>query len=237
MAAPLAPVEVIERSRRGELVDPESVDSFVRSWLDGTADDAQMAAWCMVGCLRGMAPEHVDALTRALLASGDRLELGALGPTGDLAPTGGVGDTTMLVAAPGGGPRGGVAQMTYAASRTRAARTTGSRRFRASGASCRSGASCARSRRWGSRRCRATSRLTPGDRRLDALRDATGTVPAAGLIAASVMSRRIAGRSGAIGLDVKAGEGGSSPTRTRRAPPPSSWRRSPSRGAGGCAGP
>ena len=100
MAAPLAPVEVIERSRRGEVVDPESVDSFVRSWLDGTADDAQMAAWCMVGCLRGMAPEHVEALTRALLASGDRLELGALGPTGDLASTGGVGDTTTLVAAP-----------------------------------------------------------------------------------------------------------------------------------------
>ena len=54
MAAPLAPVEVIERSRRGEPVDAESVESFVRSWLDGTADDALMAAWCMVACLRGL---------------------------------------------------------------------------------------------------------------------------------------------------------------------------------------
>ena len=54
MAAPLAPLEVIERSRRGETVDGASVESFVRAWLDGTADDAQMAAWCMVACLRGL---------------------------------------------------------------------------------------------------------------------------------------------------------------------------------------
>ena len=167
MAAPLAPVEVIERSRRGEVVDPENVDSFVRSWLDGTADDAQMAAWCMVGCLRGMAPEHVEALTRALLASGDRLELGALGPTGDLASTGGVGDTTTLVAAP-----------LAAALGVRVAKMTGRGLAHTGGtldkleaipgfrASCRSGASCARSRRWGSRRPPRRPRLTPGDRRL-----------------------------------------------------------------------
>ena len=98
MAAPLAPVEVIERSRRGEAVDAASVDSFVRSWLDGTADDAQMAAWCMVACLQGMPHDHVEALTRALIASGDRLELGSLGPTGDTHSTGGVGEHHAVAA-------------------------------------------------------------------------------------------------------------------------------------------
>ena len=209
MAAPLAPVEVIERSRRGEVVDPESVDSFVRSWLDGTADDAQMAAWCMVGCLRGMAPEHVEALMRALLASGDRLELGALGPTGDLASTGGVGDTTTLVAAP-----------LAAALGVRVAKMTGRGLAHTGGTLDKLeaipgfqgelplGRFVRQVTEVGIATIAQTSRLTPGDRRLYALRDATGTVPAAGLIAASVMSRRIAGGAGAIALDVKAGDGG-----------------------------
>ena len=209
MAAPLAPVEVIERSRRGEVVDPESVDSFVRSWLDGTADDAQMAAWCMVGCLRGMAPEHVEALTRALLASGDRLELGALGPTGDLASTGGVGDTTTLVAAPLAAALGvRVAKMTGRG----LAHTGGTLDKLEAIPGFRGELPLGRFVRQvtevGIATIAHTSRLTPGDRRLYALRDATGTVPAAGLIAASVMSRRIAGGAGAIALDVKAGEGG-----------------------------
>ncbi|HSI30015.1 MAG TPA: thymidine phosphorylase, partial [Miltoncostaeaceae bacterium] len=209
MAAPLAPVEVIERSRRGELVDPESVDSFVRSWLDGTADDAQMAAWCMVGCLRRMAPDHVEAITRALLASGDRLELGALGPTGDLASTGGVGDTTTLVAAPLAAALGvRVAKMTGRG----LAHTGGTLDKLEAIPGFRGELPLGRFVRQvtevGIATIAQTSRLTPGDRRLYALRDATGTVPAAGLIAASVMSRRIAGGAGAIALDVKAGEGG-----------------------------
>ena len=209
MAAPLAPVEVIERSRRGEVVDPESVDAFVRSWFDGTADDAQMAAWCMVACLRGMPPEHVEALTRALLASGDRLELASLGATGDLASTGGVGDTTPLVAAPLAAALGvRVASMPGRG----LAHTGGTLDKLEAIPGFRVELPLARFVRQvkevGIATAAQSSRLAPGDGRLHALRDATGTVPAGGLIAASVMSRRIAGGAGAIALDVKAGEGG-----------------------------
>ena len=100
MVASLAPLEVIERSRRGDPVDAASVESFVGSWLDGTADDAQMAAWCMTACLRGLSRPGVEGLTRALIASGQRLELASLAPTGDMHSTGGVGDSVTLVAAP-----------------------------------------------------------------------------------------------------------------------------------------
>ena len=209
MAAPLAPVEVIERSRRGEPVDADSVGSFVRSWLDGTADDSLMAAWCMVACLRGMPREHVDALTRALIASGDRLELGSLGPTGDTHSTGGVGDTTTLVAAP-----------LAAALGVRVAKMSGRGLAHTGGtvdkleaipgfqAELPLGRFVRQVKEVGIAVTSQTSRLTPGDRRLYALRDATGTVPAAGLIAASIMSKKVAGGAGAIALDVKAGGGG-----------------------------
>ena len=215
MAAPLAPVEVIERSRRGEAVDAESVNAFVRSWLDGTADDAQMAAWCMVWCLRPMPREQVEALTRALLASGDRLELGSLGPTGEAHSTGGVGDGTALVAAPlaaalgvrvammggrGQGHTGGTIDKLEAIPGFQAelplARFV--RQVRDVGIAVIS----------------QTARLAPGDRRLHSLRDATATGPGAGLVAASAMSARIAGGAGAIALDVKAGAGALLPGET-----------------------
>jgi len=208
MAAPLAPVEVIERSRRGEPVDAASVESFVRSWLDGTAGDALMAAWCMVACLRGLDREQVEVLTRTLIASGDRLELTSLGPTGDSHSTGGVGDTTTLVAAPLAAALGvRVAKM----SGRGLAHTGGTIDKLEAIPGFETDLPLARFVRQvrdvGVAVVSQTARLTPGDGRLYALRDATGTVPATGLIAASIMSKKIAGGAGAIALDVKAGGG------------------------------
>lgn len=208
MAAPLAPVEVIERSRRGDPVDAASVEAFVGSWLDGAADDSLMSAWCMVACLRGLAAEQVEALTRALIASGDRLELGALGPTGDMHSTGGVGDTTTLVAAPLAAALGvkvakmsgrGLAHTGGTIDKLEAVPGFESERTLA--------AYVRQVRDVGIAVISQTPRLTPGDRRLYALRDATGTVPSAGLIAASIMSKKLAGGAAAIHLDVKAGDG------------------------------
>jgi pyrimidine-nucleoside phosphorylase len=208
MAVPFAPVEVIERSRRGDRVDAESVESFVRSWLDGTSDDSLVSAWCMLACVRGLDDDHVEALARALIASGDRLELGRFGPTGDVDTTGGVGDTTPLVAAPVAAALG----VRVAAMGGRGLAHTGGtadkleaipglqvdlplERF------------VRQVRDVGIAVAAQSDRLARGDRRLAELRDATGTVPAAGLVAASTMARKLAGGAGAVHLEVTFGSG------------------------------
>ena len=208
MAEQLAPLEVIERTRRGEPVDGPSVESFVRSWIDGTSADSLLAAWCMAACLTGLGREQVEALTRTLIASGDRLELGSLGPTGDVQTTGGVGDTTPLVAAP-----------LAAALGVRVATMSGRGLGHCGGAIDKLEAIpgfdadlplarfVRQVRDVGIAVISQTARLTPAGRRLEALRDATGTTPAAVLVAASVMSRAIAGGAGAIALEVTAGHG------------------------------
>lgn len=209
MAAPLAPVEVIERSRRGQDVDAAGVGAFVRSWLDGTADDALMAAWCMVDCLRPLPRDQVEELTRALVASGDRLELASLGPTGAVVSAGAVGDGSDLVAAPlasalgvrvaGLGARGGghvagtldkLAAIPGFLPHLPLARFVRQVRDRGIAVTA------------------PSERLAPAAGRLDALRDATGTVPGPGVVAAVLMSRAIAAGAAAIAVDATAGPGG-----------------------------
>ncbi|MDX6645410.1 MAG: pyrimidine-nucleoside phosphorylase, partial [Miltoncostaeaceae bacterium] len=204
----LAPLEVIERTRRGEEVDAAGVEALVRSWIEGDASDAQMAAWCMAVCLRGLGPDGTAALTRALIASGDRLELGSLGATGDKHSTGGVGDATTLVVAPlaaalgvrvakmsgrGLGHTGGTIDKLEAIPgfRTQLGLEGFVRQVRDVGVAV----------------VGQDERLVPAEKRLYALRDQTATVAGAALIASSVMSKKIASGAGAVALDVKVGRG------------------------------
>jgi pyrimidine-nucleoside phosphorylase len=208
LAPALAPLEVLERSRRGQRVGAPSIEAFLRAWLDGTVSDAQVSAWCMAVCLRGLDAEGTAALTRAMIASGDRLELESLGPVGDKHSTGGVGDATTLVTAPLAASLG---VMVAKMSGRGLGHTGGTldkleaipgltvdlplerfvRQVRDAGIAVTS----------------ASARLVPADRRLYALRDQTATVESPALIAASIMSKKIAGGAKAIALDVKCGSG------------------------------
>ena len=210
MAAPLAPVELVERSRRGDPVDAASVEAFVRAWLDGTASDALMSAWCMAACLHGIDPEQTAALARALVASGDRLELASLGPTGDPQTTGGSGGhhhphrgAARRVPR---GARGQPGRAQPGAHRRRARQAGRDPRLplrhapgavRAAGARRRD----RRVRRHGGAWRRATTACASCATR-------PAPCPRAGLVAASVMSAAIAGGAGAMQVDVKAGPGG-----------------------------
>ena len=98
--APLAPVELIERRRRGEAIDHESVTAFVQGWLDGAISDAQFAAWCMAAALGAPRLEETDALTRVLISSGKRLDLASIGASVDCQSSGAIGDVAPLLALP-----------------------------------------------------------------------------------------------------------------------------------------
>lgn len=208
MVAALAPLELLERTRRGEAVDAESVTAFVQSWMDGLVGDPQMAAWCMAVCIRGLDMPATQALTAAMIASGDRLELAKFGPTGDKHSTGGVGDAISLVVAPlsaalgvkvakmsgrGLGHTGGTLDKleSIPGMRIDLDLTDFVRQLRDVGVVV----------------VGANERLVPADKRLYALRDQTATVQNPSLIASSIMSKKIAGGAQAIVLDVKVGSG------------------------------
>ena len=208
MVAALAPLELLERTRRGEAVDDASIAGFVESWLDGMVGDPQMAAWCMAVCIHGLDMAGTDALTRAMIASGDRLELGKFGPTGDKHSTGGVGDATTLVVAPlaaalgvkvakmsgrGLGHTGGTLDKLESIPGMRVDLDLAGfvRQIRDTGIAV----------------IGASDRLVPADKRLYALRDQTATVQSPPLIASSIMSKKLAGGAQAIVLDVKVGRG------------------------------
>jgi pyrimidine-nucleoside phosphorylase len=206
--ASLAPLEILERARRGESAGPDQVRGLVESWLGGGATDAQMAAWCMAVCLNGLSEEATAALTDALVASGDRLDLARLGPTGDKQSTGGVGDATTFIVAPlaaamgvkvaimsgrGQGHTGGTIDKLESIPGMATALTV--ERF------------VRQARDVGIVVASHSDRLVPGTRRLSALRDATGTTHSRELVAATVMSAKIAGGTGSVVLDIKVGPG------------------------------
>jgi pyrimidine-nucleoside phosphorylase len=200
---------LIARKRDGGELAAEELRRFIGSYLDGGVDEAQIGAWLMAGTIRGFTERETVALMDAMLASGGRVDLGGLtGPTVDKHSTGGVGDTTTLVVAPllaaagcqvaklsgrGLGHTGGTLDKLEAIPGMRVDLDTARLRSQVE--------------EIGLAVAAATEDLVPADRRLYAVRDVTATVEAPALIAASVMSKKIAGGADHLLLDVKVGDG------------------------------
>ena len=202
-------VDVIARKRDGGEVDAADLRAFVLAYAGDELPDYQMAAFLMAGYLRGFTRRETEALTEAMVASGDRLDLGRLtGPTVDKHSTGGVADGTTLVVAPLAAALG--LQMVKLSGRG-LGHTGGTLDKLESipGFRVDLGAEelLDQVERVGLAVAAQTADLVPADKAIYALRDVTATVGNVALIASSVMSKKLAGGAASILLDVKTGSG------------------------------
>ena len=202
-------VDVIVRKRDGFELTRAEIEYFINGFATGEVSDYQAAAWAMAVLLNGMTPRETGDLTMALVKTGETLDLSDVVPVAvDKHSTGGVGDKTTLVVGPvvaacglpvgkmsgrGLGFSGGTLDKMESIPGYRTDLTT--EEF------------LAQLRDIGIVLTGQSVDLAPGDGKMYALRDVTGTVPSLPLIASSVMSKKIAAGAQGIVLDVKVGLG------------------------------
>ncbi len=200
---------VIERKRDGEALSPDEWREVVAGYSSGEVPDYQMAALLMAVFFQGLEAAELDAYADALLQSGDRLDFTGLDrPVVDKHSTGGVGDKTSLILVPLVAACGAAVPMM---SGRGLGHTGGTVDKLESIPGFRTGLSLAevgaQVRSLGCAMLRQTPEITPADGKVYALRDVTATVESIPLIAASIMSKKLAEGLGGLVLDVKTGSG------------------------------
>jgi pyrimidine-nucleoside phosphorylase len=203
-------VELIERKRNGEEIPAAELREFVSAYARDELPDYQAAALLMAVWFRGLSSAETFALTEAMVASGDTVDLAArLGRrVVDKHSTGGVGDKTTLALGPvvaacgvpfgkmsgrGLGHTGGTLDKLESIPGFRVELSIEEL--------------IEQVREIGLAVAGQSVDLVPADGKLYALRDVTATIDEVSLIAASIMSKKIAGGASALVLDVKVGDG------------------------------
>ena len=200
---------LIERKRDGGALAPDEWRALIQAFARGEVPDYQMSALAMAVVWRGLEPPELASLTEAMLDSGDRLRWeGLAAPRVDKHSTGGVGDKTSLLLVPMVSAAGAAIPMMSG----RALGHTGGTLDKLEAiAGFRTRLTLreaeAQVRRIGCVMLGQTQEIAPADGRLYALRDVTGTVESVPLIAASIMSKKLAEGLNGLVLDVKRGSG------------------------------
>jgi pyrimidine-nucleoside phosphorylase len=202
-------VDLIHRKRDGEELSPEEISGLIESFTRGEVPDYQISAFLMAVFFSGMTDHEVDALTHTMVRSGETIDLsGVPGIKVDKHSTGGVGDKTSLIAAPLAAAAGVVVPMVSG----RALGHTGGTLDKLEAIpGFRTDLTVEEFRnqlaQTGLAFMGQSDEITPADRKLYALRDATATVESLPLIASSIMSKKLAAGIDALVLDVKVGAG------------------------------
>ncbi len=200
--------ELLRAKRDGKELSADELTWLARSIADGSLSDAQVGALAMALFTRGLSDDERVGLTAAMTRSGEVLHWDLDRPVLDKHSTGGVGDKVSLLLAPIVAACGGAVPMISGRGLGHTGGTLdkldaipgyetapGRERFAAVVAE----AGCAI--------IGQTADLAPADRRLYAVRDATGTVESIGLIVASILSKKLAAGLGGLVMDVKVGSG------------------------------
>jgi len=201
--------DIIASKRDGKSLTTDQIRFMVRGYTAGEIPDYQLSALLMAIYLRGMDASETAALTDAMLHSGDVIDFSDLGEARvDKHSTGGVGDKTSLVVAPVVAAAGVYVPMI---SGRALAHSGGTLDKLESIPGFRTNLSLLEFRqqmqRLGVALIGQTEEIAPADRKLYALRDVTATVACRPLMAASIMSKKMAEGISGLVLDVKTGSG------------------------------
>jgi thymidine phosphorylase len=200
--------EILQKLRHGQPLIEAEIFWFAEGIATGEVTDAQVGAFAMGVCARGLTPQGRVHLTNAMIKSGEELTWDVDGPVLDKHSTGGVGDCVSLVLAPALAACGAFVPMISGRGLGHTGGTLDKLEsipgYRTQVAADELQALVADV---GCAIVGATGEIAPADKRLYAVRDVTGTVESIDLITASILSKKLAASLEALVLDVKVGSG------------------------------